>query len=405
MRVWNRVAGEPWAITETALHTILEIAARENESPQAVAAKLGRNLQNTYSVTERDGVAIIPVTGPLFRYANLFTMISGASSYELIARDFTAALENPQIKGIILDIDSPGGEVNGVSELSNMVYAARGKKPVVAYASGDAASGAYWIASAADEIVVSETSALGSIGVVGMYQGKSGKSAEAVEIVSSQSPHKRLDPTTDDGRSRLQIRIDSMADVFIGTIARNRDVSAEDVQNHYGGGDVMIGAKAVSAGLADRVGSLEGLIAELSSQKSPPIEGFFNAQNQPPSTQEKKPMPQETLTLETLKKDHPDLVATLTREGASAEKKRLNDILCSEEAKGREKLAKEMALNTDIHAMEARQLLACAPVEEPKATTSFEKVMSSMPNPAITPASDDAVNDVDAVASRIAAAV
>jgi len=401
MRIWNRIAGEPWAITETALHTILEIAARENESPQAVAAKLGRNLQNTYSVMERDGVAVIPVTGPLFRYANLFTMISGASSYELIARDFTAALENPQIKGIILDIDSPGGEVNGVSELSNMVFAARGKKPVVAYASGDAASGAYWIASAADEIVVSETSALGSIGVVGMYQGKSGKSAEAVEIVSSQSPHKRLDPTTDDGRSRLQTRIDSMADVFIETIARNRNVSAENVQNHYGGGDVMIGAKAVSAGLADRVGSLEGLIAELSSpQKSPRTEGFFNAQNQPPSTQEKKPM-----DIETLKKDHPDLVATLMREGASAEKTRLNDILCSEEAKGREKLAKEMALNTDIHAVEARQLLACAPVEEPKATTSFEKVMSSMPNPAITPASDDAVNDVDAVASRIAAAV
>ena len=405
MKIWNRISGEPWAITESALQTILEIAARENESPQAVAAKLGRNLQNTYSVMERDGVAIIPVTGPLFRYANLFTAISGASSYELIARDFTAALENPQIKGIILDIDSPGGEVNGVSELSNMVYAARGKKPVVAYASGDAASGAYWIASAADEIVVSETSALGSIGVVGVYRGKSGKSAEAVEIVSSQSPHKRLDPTTDDGRSRLQIRIDSMADVFIETIARNRNVSAENVQNHYGGGDVMIGAKAVSAGLADRIGSLEGLIAELSSQKSPPIEGFFNAQNQPPSTQEKKPMPQETLTLETLKKDHPDLAAQLTREGASAEKKRLNDILCSEEAKGREKLAKEMALNTDIHAMEARQLLACAPVEEPKATTSFEKVMSSMPNPAITPASDDAANDVDAVASRIAAAV
>lgn len=401
MRIWNRIAGEPWAITETALHTILEIAARENESPQAVAAKLGRTLQNTYSVMERDGVAVIPITGPLFRYANLFTMISGASSYELIARDFTAALENPQMKGIILDIDSPGGEVNGVSELSNMVFAARGKKPVVAYASGDAASGAYWIASAADEIVVSETSALGSIGVVGMYQGKSGKSAEAVEIVSSQSPHKRLDPTTDDGRSRLQVRIDSMADVFIETIARNRNVSAENVQNHYGGGDVMIGAKAVSAGLADRVGSLEGLIAELSSpQKSPRTEGFFNAQNQPPSTKEKKPM-----DIETLKKDHPDLVATLMREGASAEKTRLNDILCSEEAKGREKLAKEMALNTDIHAGEARQLLACAPVEEPKATTSFEKVMSSIPNPAITPASDDAVNDVDAVASRIAAAV
>ena len=111
------------------------------------------------------------------------------------------------------------------------------------------------------------------------------------------------------------------------------------------------------------------------------------------------------MDIETLKQDHPDLAARMMQEGATAEKKRLNDILCSEEAKGREKLAKEMALNTDIHAMEARQLLACAPVEEPKATTSFEKVMATITNPAITPDSDDVVNDVDAVASRIAAAV
>ncbi len=399
MRIWNRIAGEPWAITETALHTILEIAARENESPQAVAAKLGRNLQNTYSVTERDRVAIIPVAGPLFRYANLFTAISGASSYELIARDFTAALENPQVRAIILDIDSPGGEVNGVSELANMVFAARGKKPITAYASGDAASGAYWIASAADQIVVSETSALGSIGVVGMYRGRSGKSSDDIEIVSSQSPHKRLDPASDDGRARLQVRIDSMADVFIDTIARNRNISAADVQGQYGSGDVMIGAKAVSAGLADRIGSLEGLIAEFQLLKSPPREGFFNANSQNPSTQEKTPM-----DMETLKKEHPHLAAQLVQEGAAAEKKRMSDILCSEEAKGRENLAREVAVNTDVNAIEARQLLTCASVEAPKASTSFEKVMASVQNPSITPASDNAGNDIDAVASRIASA-
>ncbi len=402
MRIWNRLAGEPWAITETALQTILEIAARENESPQAVAAKLGRDLQNTYTATEREGVAIIPVTGPLFRYANLFIAVSGASSYELIARDFTAALENPQIKGIIFDIDSPGGEVNGVSELSNMVYAARGKKPVVAYASGDAASGAYWIASAADEIVVSDTSALGSIGVVGMYRGKSGKQGEDVEIVSSQSPHKRLDPSSDEGRARLQMRIDSMADVFIETIARNRKVSTDIVQTHYGGGDVLIGARAVQAGLADRVGSLEQLIQELSGlSKSPPLEGFFVTKT-PTVKQEKKPMDLETLT-----KEHPGLVTQIKQEGVRAERKRLDDILSCSEAKDRQKLATEIALHTDISAVEAQHLLACASPEDvkPVASTSFERVMASIPNPAITPASDDAVNDVDAVASRIAAAV
>ena len=140
MRAWNKATGEPWAITEDVLHTILEIAARENESPEAVAAKLGRELKNTRTSNERDGVAIIPVVGPLFRYANMFTQVSGASSYEIIAKDFSAALENPDIHGIILNIDSPGGEVNGCAELASMIYDARGKKPIIAYASGDAAS-------------------------------------------------------------------------------------------------------------------------------------------------------------------------------------------------------------------------------------------------------------------------
>ena len=233
MRIWNRVAGEPWAVTETALQTILDIANRENESPEAVAARLGRELRNTHTVTERDGVAIVPVVGPLFRYANLFTQISGATSYEILAQDLNVALENPAIKAIILDIDSPGGEVNGVSELAGMIYQARGRKPIVAYASGDAASGAYWIASAADQIVVSETSALGSIGVVGLYRRKDGKdAASVVEIVSSQSPNKRPDPSTEEGHTRLQARIDAMAHVFITTVARNRNLSPTVVMDN-----------------------------------------------------------------------------------------------------------------------------------------------------------------------------
>ncbi len=399
MRIWNRITGDPWAITETALHTILEVAARENEAPEAVAAKLGRQLQNSYNATERDGVAIIPVTGPLFRYANIFTAISGASSYELIARDFMSALENPQISSIILDIDSPGGEVNGVSELASMIFEARGTKPVIAYASGDAASGAYWIASAADEIVVSETSALGSIGVVGIYRGKSAKeSAETVEIVSSQSPHKRLNPMSDDGRAKLQTRIDSMADVFVSTIARNRSVTADHVLEHYGGGDVMIGAHAVNAGLADRIGSLERLITELSSPKtqSPPQEGFFSS-TQP--KKEKKPM-----NLEQLKTDHPDLVASLHAEGSAKEKQRLKDILSCEAAEGRQKLSYEIALHTEINAMDAQHLMKSAPKDEPEKSqsSSFERVMSSIPNPEIAPDGDDHIATADTVADRIA---
>jgi signal peptide peptidase SppA len=394
MRIWNRITGDPWAITETAMHTILNIAARENESPEAVASKLGRELQNTYNVVERDGVAILPVAGPLFRYANIFTSISGATSYELIAKDFRAALDNPQIKSIILDIDSPGGEVNGVSELSSMIYEARGKKPIIAYASGDAASGAYWIASAADEIVVSETSALGSIGVVGMYRAD--KDDNAIEIVSSQSPNKRLDPTSDEGRMKIQTRIDSMADVFINTIARHRNIDPEKVLSDYGGGDVMIGQHAVSAGMADRIGSLEHLVTELStSSPSPQSEGIFTST---PKTQKEK----LSMTPEELKANHPELVSKMTADARTEERSRFEGILGSEEAKGREKLAQEIAMGTELSAMEAKQLLSCASPDVKAGVSDFETAMAATKNPDIQPDNETPDDDVNATATRIA---
>jgi ClpP class serine protease len=113
MKILSKLQGSPWAISAAALHNIITIAKRENESLEALTSKLGKELKNSYLATEQNGVAILPVHGPLFRYANLFTNISGAASYELIAADFKAALENPNISAIVLDIDSPGGEVNG----------------------------------------------------------------------------------------------------------------------------------------------------------------------------------------------------------------------------------------------------------------------------------------------------
>lgn len=395
MRAWNKATAEPWAITETALHTILEIAARENERPEAVAARLGRELQNTHSVIERDGVAVIPVTGPLFRYANLFTEISGASSYEILAQDFTAALENPNIAAIILDIDSPGGEVNGCAELAGMIYDARGVKPIIAYASGDAASGAYWIASAADEIVASETSGLGSIGVVGVYRGaRQDKSAPStIEIVSSQSPNKRLDPETDHGRAKLQARIDAMAEVFVKTVARNRSVDPPLVLERFGGGDILIGEHAVTAGLADRIGSLEKLITEITTPNPAQKRGFSF---QPPS--------KETLMdLPTLTRDHPDLVEQVQAEARTQERVRIQTILNSEDATGRETLARHLAFDTDMEPGIAVTMLGKAPKEQPApAAGSFDQVMREVGNPKIVPAANTEQDDIDATAQRLA---
>jgi signal peptide peptidase SppA len=346
-------------------------------------------------------VAVIPVTGPLFRYANLFTAISGATSYEILAQDFTAALDNPDINAIILNIDSPGGEVNGCAELANMIFAARGKKPIIAYASGDAASGAYWIASAADEVVASETSGLGSIGVVAVYRGaKPDKNAPTtIEIVSSQSPFKRLNPETDEGRAKLQARIDAMAEVFVNTLARNRGIEAVQVLEQFGGGDILIGAHAVNAGLADRIGSLEKLIAEFSASSNPALQRGFLL---PATTQQKE----NVMNLETLTQEHPELLAQVQSDARASERSRIQTILASEEAKDRGDLAQHLSFATDMAADAAVAMLAKAPKIQPEQKTNgFDAAMRDLGNPKITPASAEAEEDsIDSVAKRLAAA-
>jgi signal peptide peptidase SppA len=422
MKFWNHAAGEPWAITETALNNILTIASRQNESIEAVSAKLGRDLDNTYVTEIRDGVAVIPVVGPLFRYANLFTAISGASSYEVLAKDFNSALENSDVHSIVLDIDSPGGEVNGCAEFANMIYESRGTKPIIAYASGDAASGAYWIASACDQIIASETSLLGSIGVVAVYRDSNDQSV--LEIVSSQSPFKRLDPNSDDGKSRLQSRIDDLASVFIDSIAKHRGVDPPTVLKEFGGGDVFVGKNAIRSGLADDVGSLENIIQQqINNQNPAKLRGssFLALEDSMMTDKTRKTEDAEshTLSLETLKANYPQLVEAIQSETAAStqqqaaqqgiqqERERIGAIVSSEAAKGREQLAQHLAFSTDMTVDMALATLSASPVktEAPSTATNtgFEQAMATVTNPAIEPdAPEQEANDAETVAKRIA---
>ena len=109
------------------------------------------------------------------------------------------------------------------------------------------------------------------------------------------------------------------------------------------------------------------------------------------------------MNMETLKQEHPQLVEQIRSEAASTEKKRLAEILNSEEAKTHEPLAKKIAFNTDLGVKEALQLLTCI-AEKAMVNTSFERVMATISNPAITPSPDDSEPDIDALANRIAAA-
>lgn len=265
MRALSALINSPWCITEDALKTILTIAKREQPELSAVEAQLGRKLEYARSVTERGGVATIPVDGPIFRKANLFTSMSGATSIEILAKDFTTALHNPQVRAILLAIDSPGGEVTGVHEFAEMIHQARGVKPIVAYVEGLGASAAYWIASACDSIICDPTAMLGSIGVIAALDNSS--DPNQLTFVSAKSPNKHPDMATDAGRAQIQALIDATADVFIADVARNRGVTTEAVIERFGAGGMKVGADAVTAGLADKLGSYEQALADLQNRR------------------------------------------------------------------------------------------------------------------------------------------
>jgi signal peptide peptidase SppA len=268
MNVLEILTSQVWALQPETLKMMQAIANRETSLIEALQARDGKPLDNTRVVSVRDGVAVVPINGVIMRRANLFSQISGATSTEMFAKDITMALENPNVQSILLTFDSPGGQASGINELAEMIRAANTIKPVKAYVSGAAASAAYWLASAASEIVVDKTAVLGSIGVVlSITKTKDADGEATYEIYSTQSPKKKTDPESEDGQADLQKIADDMAAVFVEAVAQNRNVTTDFVLSNYGQGGVMVGRAAVKAGLADRLGSFEGLLAEMQTGK------------------------------------------------------------------------------------------------------------------------------------------
>jgi len=294
------IQSELWAITPNALQQVVSIAQGFGD-PEAVAAKIGKPLTNTRTVTMRDGVAIIPVIGPIMRYANVFSEISGATSIQLLATELQTAVDDPSVKSIILEIDSPGGQVAGVSDFAAQIRAA--DKPIHAYISNTGASAAYWIASAADSIIASDTAQVGSIGVV--MQVSMEEEDGSIKFISSQSPLKHVNPGSDQGRMQYQKSVDALAEVFINAVAGYRGTTREQVIANFGNGGVFIAADAKAAGMVDSIGSLEPLIAQLSSGKNQ----FKTKTGQ---------LTMNDMTRETIASDYPDIAKAFTDDGYAA---------------------------------------------------------------------------------------
>ncbi|MDX2150906.1 MAG: S49 family peptidase [Bryobacteraceae bacterium] len=216
--------------------------------------------QKPYLVTP-EGIAVIGVSGTLVKKASWLDAVSGLQSYESIRADFQDAVSDPRIQGILLDVDSPGGEVGGLFDLADEIYNARTEKPCFAIADDDAFSAAYAIASSAQRLFVTRTGGVGSVGVIALHMDQSGFDEKAGRKYTAIyagarkndfNPHESLSAPAKD---ELQAEIDRLYDMFVGTVARNREMKPTLVRNTEAG--LYYAEKAVSAGLADQVGTFD----------------------------------------------------------------------------------------------------------------------------------------------------
>lgn len=347
-RLLAAITGSAWAITEPALHEILEVVsgqvsnpdalallqrlekaeAEQALAPEAIGPAYSRRLEGTQTVTVREGVATIPIVGKMFRYGNLMTAFSGCTSYEAIAADYLVAVRDPTVRKVLLAIDSPGGEVNGCLDLAKLMRSEKGDKGLTAHISGSGCSAAYVLASVADTIVVSSMAVVGCLGTAFEIKDMSQAEAEAgirtYRIVSTQTPNKGLDPATPEGRAQVQRVADAFADQMLADVAAYRGITVEALLASADRGDVLVGSAAVAARLADRVATYEDVHAVLEGRSTWPDPEVSPAAEPPaPETPpEEGTMEVKDLTQEALAAGNPQLLASITTAAATAERSR-----------------------------------------------------------------------------------
>ena len=295
-----------WAITRAKMDEInalveCRLRGEKVEFPEAQRGPAGNRAEEGYQVL--DGVALLPVYGVLAKRMNLLTEISGGTSMELLGRDFARALADPKVKSILLDTDSPGGTVDGTEALAAQIYAARGRKPIVAFANGLMASAAYWVASAADQVVAPETAQVGSIGVIAMHYDRSEQDqklgVKRTAIYAGQYKRAGGDeqPLSDEDREYLQERVDDYYALFLEAVARQRGVDSGQAHQQMGDGRLFMGKKALKAGLIDQIGNFNQALALARAKGGA--------------------MP-DKLSRETLQAENPELFRALLAEGAAS---------------------------------------------------------------------------------------
>lgn len=263
MRKHNIFTNQAWAIMPERLLTMMEIHASGVDITTKVPSQINAK-----------SIAHLPLWGVLDQHSSWMLEMFGGTSTDLFGAMFDAAIADPSIGAILIDVDSPGGSVYGAQELSDKIFKARGSKPIIAVANSLMASAAYFIASAADEVLITPSGEVGSIGVIAIHMDYSKYESDigvkptiikAGKYKSEGNPH---EPLNDEAFDYLQGRVNEYYTAFVGTVARNRGVSAGTVMKDFGEGRVFGALKAKKAGMVDGIMTAEKVFNKLVNKKS-----------------------------------------------------------------------------------------------------------------------------------------
>ena len=265
MRIIEQITALPWAILPDKLVEIR--AAMAGVAPEE-QARTGAPVQ----FSGGKAVAVLPIYGPIVPRGGFMASFFGAVGVDHIRNKFRAAMDDPDIAHIILDIDSPGGQVGGVKELAAEIYRARGVKPVTAVANGLAASAAYWIGSAAETFVATPSGDIGSIGVFAVHQDicqaleQDGVKVTLISAGKYKTEGNPFEPLQEEALEAAQKRVDEFYNMFTSDVAKGRNVSQDDVMAGFGQGRLVGAEEALQAGMIDQIATIDEVLNGLTAK-------------------------------------------------------------------------------------------------------------------------------------------
>lgn len=398
----ERVIGRPLLITPQKAEIIFDVLAGRivpealvtaEDAAQALAPNALRDSakrdpwtgqrMKTYETV--GGVAHIPIVGSLVNRGAYVGASSGLVSYEGLHTQISEAVGDTGVKAILLDINSPGGEVGGMFSLAAAVRSAAQQKPVVAFVNDMAASAAYGLASQASQIVVSPSSVVGSIGVVLVHLDRSGEmAAKGIKPTVIHAGAHKVDgnpfgPLPDGVRANLQAEVDKIYGLFIETVAegRGRKLSARAARATEA--QVFRGQDAIDRGLADVMASFSEVMSSLQQGRKIATSAQAKGTGRKMSTNTDAELAATTpaininingaapaASVEANPVAAATPVAAAPDQAASAgpavdQKARIKAITTCEASKGREDLAQHLAFDTDMSAEAAVAILEKSP--------------------------------------------